>query len=388
MQEISSWYWRRKCSPSDTSFSVDSTWSNCGTWTHPQTSAKTPHKHNLFLFIFLIIMLLLVHYASSVQEGLFFPKKFSMGVELKEIEKHLRSTLLLLLQICWKKFYCLHWYCWERHQSFSYKPEKTSSTAGNNMYHPKNPSLLCIVPVSSAAATSSMWQLEWGFTAQSGDVEHTRDSIRLQFWTWGWGRKEAPLEAEELLCNWRKVRSRKSNFFQAYLLQERFCFRTSYKPFHQVENPLGLQRFSGYVLERSATPPQNSCEAFKHVSQSLSFCLRYLPSLSFFLLFTPLLPARTAARTKQLFAAIRNNRDKHIKGQLNISRLFLHQSHLSLSICCDFPEIGTAHMAARSGWVTRCVPSAQTSVTGTSPKCRHPAALQPVWADRLPENTS
>lgn len=251
-----------------------------------------------------------------------------MGVELKGIEKHLRSTLLLLLQICWKKFYCLHWYCWERHQSFSYKPEKPSSTAGNNMYHPKNPSLLCIVPVSSAAATSSMWQLEWGFTAQSGDVEHARDSIRLQFWTWGRERKEAPLEAEELLCNWRKVRSRKSNFFQAYLLQERFSFRTSYKPFHQVENPLDLQRFSGYVLERSATPPQNFCEAFKHVSQMLSFCLRYLPSLSFFLLFTLLLPGRTATRSKQLFAAIRNNRDKHIKGQLNISRQFLHQSHL------------------------------------------------------------
>lgn len=76
---------------------------------------------------------------------------------------------------------------------------------------------------------------------------------------------------------------------------------------------------------------------------------RYLPSLSFFLLFTPLLPGRTATHKKQLFAAIRNNRDKHKRGQLNISRQFLHQSDLSFSVCCDFPEIGTAHMAAPSG---------------------------------------
>lgn len=133
---------------------------------------------------------------------------------------------------------------------------------------------------------------------QSGDVKHAWDSTRLQFCTWGQRRKEVPSEAEELLYNWRKVGSRESNFFQASLLQERFFFRTSYKPFHQLENPLSLQIFSGYVLERSATPPQNHHEAFKCISQILSFCLRYWPSLSFFLLFTPLLPARTATCMK------------------------------------------------------------------------------------------
>lgn len=134
--------------------------------------------------------------------------------------------------------------------------------------------------------------------AESGDGEHAWDSTRLRFWTWGQRRKEVPSEAEELLCKWRKVGSRKSNFSQAYLLQERFLLRTSYKPFHQLQNPLSLQRFSGYVLERSAIIPHNLCEAFKCISQILFFCLRYLPSLSFFLLFTPLLPVRRATCTK------------------------------------------------------------------------------------------
>lgn len=126
----------------------------------------------------------------------------------------------------------------------------------------------------------------------SRNVEHMWDSTRLQLWTWGQRRKEMSLEAEQLWYNWRKARNRKSNFLQAYLLHERFFFWTPYKPFHQLENPFSLKKPSGYVLERSATPPQNPCEAFKRVFQI--FCLMSSPLFKFFLLFTPLLPAQGA----------------------------------------------------------------------------------------------
>lgn len=103
-----------------------------------------------------------------------------------------------------------------------------------------------------------------------------------------------PSEAKELLYNWRKVGSRKSNFFQVYLLQERFFFRTSYKTFHQLDNPLSLQRFSGYVLERSATPPQNLCEAFS----DLVFLPQVFALTFIFLAFHTTPSVRTATCTK------------------------------------------------------------------------------------------
>lgn len=75
--------------------------------------------------------------------------------------------------------------------------------------------------------------------------------------------------------------SRKSNSYRL------ICFRKDFSLERLINHFTNWKMHSACRdSQQNLKPSQNLCDAFKCVSQILSFCFRYLPPLPFFLLFT------------------------------------------------------------------------------------------------------